>query len=377
MSDSFGTSPTHPMPQSPHHDSSTHLMKIRSPHPIPIPIPILLLFLAALSCGGAAEDPSPSTGPQERVAQVRTIVLEPRTVVERTSLPADLVPLRRAVLAAEVGGTVQTMAVDLGERVAAGQLLVTIDERALEQAVAEAEALLEQAALEDERARALFERRAVTRSRVVDAGTALQVAEARLETARIRLEEARVQAPWAGRIARRDVDVGDYVVPGAPLLELVDVSRLTVRAPARAADVPFLEVGREVVVRVDVLPGEAFPARIERLGAELSPDTRTLPVEAEIENGDGRLRPGMPARLEIARRELPDALLVPQSALVRLETGAAVFVVEDGRVRRQEVELGPILGEESVVVGLAAGAEVVVEGQHAVTDGQLVEKVGE
>jgi RND family efflux transporter MFP subunit len=336
-------------------------------------IAVLAGGLLTTGCGqGEAKTEAP---PPERVAQVRTIVLEPRRVVDRASLPADLVPMRRATLAAEVGGRVEAVRADLGQAVADGALLATIDERSLAQQAAEAEAWLRQAQLKNERAEALFARRAITQAQLLDAVTSRDVAEARLANARLQLDKARVRAPWAGRVAARHVEVGDFVAPGTPLFELVDSSRLKVRALARSADVRYLEVGREVEVRVDAYTGEVFRARVERLGAELDPASRTLTVEAEIRNPNGQLRPGMLARLEVPRQELDGALVVPLQAVIDLEGGKAVYVVEDERAQRRTVELGAVVGEEVVVEGLAAGARVIVEGHHVVGPGQKVEEV--
>lgn len=149
-------------------------------------------------------------------------------------------------------------------------------------------------------------------------------------------------------------------------------------APAPASDVPYLEEGTPVEIIVDALPGETFQGRIVRLGAELDPDSRTLDVEAEIANPDGRLRPGMLARMEVPRRTLQGALLVPLEALVDLGEERALFVVEDGVARRRIVELGPVLGERVVVLsGLAPGEAVIVEGEQRVAEGQPVEEAEE
>jgi len=328
--------------------------------------------LLVAACGGHAEPPAP---PAERVAQVRVLELQPRTVVDRASLPADLLPLRRATLAAEVGGAVESVRVELGQAVAKGTLLATIDERSLAQTVAEAEALVRQAQLQYERADNLFGRHAITKAQMLDAVTNRDVADARLASAKLTLEKARVTAPWSGRIAERKVEVGSYVVPGAPLFELVDSSRLKVRAPARAADVPYLALGRQAQITLDAFPGEVFEARIERLGAELDTASRTLDVEAEIANPDGRLKPGMLARLEVPRRTLANAMVVPMSALVELGDAKAVWVVEDGAAHRRDVTLGPVVGEQVVIEGLEPGTRVIVEGQHAVGEGQKVEEV--
>jgi len=333
----------------------------------------LLTWLAA-ACGSDATAEAPEA-PAERIAQVRSIELAPRRVVDRASLPADLLPNRRATLAAEVGGAVESVGAELGQWVPEGRVLATIDERSLAQALAEAEAYETQTRLQYERAQNLFDRQAVTKAQLLDAVTNRDVAAARTASAKLQLEKARVEAPWSGRVAERHVEVGSYVAPGAPLFDLVDVSRIKVRAPARAADVRYLSVGRAVEVIVDALGGERFPARIERLGAELDPDSRTLAVEAELSNPNGRLRPGMLARVEIPRRELPEALVVPLASLVDLGRGKAVWTIVDGRASRRDVVLGPSVGDEVVVEGLEPGTRVIVEGQHVVGEGQTVEEV--
>lgn len=328
----------------------------------------------ALACGVGGEAGTETVEPAaERIATVRTLELQPRTVTERTVLSADLLPERRATLAAEVPGVVEALTVELGDPVRSGQILARIDTRALQQQLAEAAALFRQAQDRFERAERLFEKRSITREQQIDAVAARDVAEARLASARLALEKSEVKAPWSGRVASRLVEVGEYAAPGQALIELVAVDRLKVRAPAPAADVPYLRVGTPVTVRVDVLPDEVFAGAIVRLGAELDPDTRTLDVEVEIDNRGGRLRPGLFGRLEVPRQVLADALLVPLSAVVDYEDAKVVYVVDGDLAARRRVELGPTLGEEVVISdGLVAGDRVVVAGQQQVADGQRV-----
>ncbi|HEX6202539.1 MAG TPA: efflux RND transporter periplasmic adaptor subunit [Thermoanaerobaculia bacterium] len=337
------------------------------------------LVLAALpfaaACGGGSTEGEPPPAEESRTAIVRTVMPSLETVVDRVELSADLIAERRAVLAAEVPGVVDVMRVEVGQRIGAGHLVAAIDTRALEQALAEAEAYQRQAVAQHQRATALYEKRSITQQQLLDAVTAKDVAEAQLASVRLDLDKSRIRAPWAGEVAAKRVEVGDYVTPGQPVIDLVDASTLKVRAPAPAADVPYLEVGAPVAIRVDAYPGEVFAGRLVRLGAELDPRARSLDVEAEIANRDGRLKPGMSARLEVPRRTLTDAVLVPLESLVDLGEARAVFVVEDGVARRRVVELGPVVGERVVVLsGVAAGEPVVVEGEQRIADGQEVEE---
>jgi membrane fusion protein (multidrug efflux system) len=299
--------------------------------------------------------------------------VEPEEVSDVAVFSADLLPLRRATLAAEVAGNVEAMSVELGQRVRKGQVLARIDTRALRQQLAEAEALFNQARDRFERAEKLFAKRSITKEQHIDAVAGRDVAEARLASANLRLEKSEVKAPWTGHVAAKRVEVGDYAGPGQPLLELVAMDRLKVKAPASAADVPYLKVGVPVIVRVDVFPGETFAGEVVRLGAELDSSTRTLEVVAEIENQDLRLRPGLFGRLELERRIFPNALLVPLTSVIDFESRKIVYVVTDGIAELREITLGPILNQRVLVTeGLSAGDRYIVAGQQHVADGQRV-----
>jgi membrane fusion protein (multidrug efflux system) len=338
---------------------------------------LLIGMPLAVACGGASEG-EVAPAEEDRTVTVRTVMPSLETVVDRVELSADLLPERRAVLAAEVSGVVDVMRVEVGQRIGAGELVAAVDTRALAQALAEAEAYHRQATAQHQRATSLYEKRSITQQQLLDAVTAKDVADSRLASVRLDLDKSRIRAPWGGEVAAKRVEVGDYVTPGQPVIELVDASTLKVRAPAPALDVPYLEIGAPVAIRVDAYPGEVFTGRLVRFAAELDPRARSLDVEAEIANRDGRLKPGMSARLEVPRRTLEDAVLVPLEALVDLGEQRAVFVVEGGVARRRIVELGPVVGERVVVLsGVAAGEPVVVDGEQRIADGQAVREAAE
>ena len=332
-----------------------------------------LLGLPLLACGrgeGAAlAEPTAAA----KVVPVATMLTAAREVVDKASLPADLMPMKRATLAAEVAGTIEKIGVEEGDRVSAGRVLVEIDTRTLQQQLAEAEAVHRHREELFQRAEKLLARQSITQQQFLDAVAERDVAAAQLETARLMLEKSRVAAPWPGTVAARRVEVGDYVVPGQAVIELLDTSRLKVRSPAPASDVPYLKVGLPAKVRLDIYPGEVFHGTVRRLAAALDRSARTLDVEVEIPNPDGRLRPGMYARLEVPRRTLPAAVLVPLAAVVELEDERVVYVVLDQRAVQRRVELGMVIGEQVVIAsGLAAGERIIVEGQQQVSPGQSV-----
>lgn len=325
---------------------------------------------------GAGEAPAADNGnvAEERLTQVEVEAVEPRPAVETIEVAADVAAARRATLAAEVEGTVEAIEVDLGDRVSAGEVLVRIDTRSVATEVEEAEANYAQAEEDAARAEALFEKRSITRDRLTTARTALEVSRARRESVRIRLAKSTIRAPWAGEIAERTVEVGDFVDVGQGVLELVQTDRLKIQAEVAAEDAQYIRAGESATLRLQALPGETFEAKIVRIGASLSSSSRTLPIEVELENPGGRLKPGMFGRLTLPRRELEDALLVPLAALIDYEDGKVLYVVEDGVAHRRRVQPGAVIGDRVVVDGgLAAGDRVVVRGQDQIADGQQVE----
>src|SRR5690606_798651 len=139
--------------------------------------------------------------------------------------------------------------------------------------------------------------------------------------------------------------------------------------------------GGSATVYFDVLPGERFPADIDYVGSTVNPGNRTFPIEIEMANPGREVKPEMVANVVVERRTLSEALVVPQDALVRVEDGYVVFVVDEtggqpvARVR--PVDLGPSQTNRVVVhAGLDAGDRLIVVGQRSVADGDRINVVG-
>lgn len=356
----------------------------------------LLLSVVIVGCGGAeagdlgpAETAGRALAPPKLAVRVESVTV--RTVVDVARLPAELRPRKRALLASEAVGTVSAVHAEVGDRVKAGAVLLEVDTRALEQQLREAEAVDRQRQAELVRARKLFERRSITEQQRLEAETACEVARVQLEAARLALDKSRIVAPWAGTVAERRAEVGDFVSTGEGIFTLLDLERLEVRAPAPESLVPFLSPGQVVEVWVDALadPGgePVVRGKIARLAAELDPAARTLDVDVLLDRHDERLRPGMVARMEIPRRTLEEAVVIPFAALVELEDRRVVYVVKedavggeggDLRAEQRAVRLGPTLGQDVVVLeGLATGDRLIVDGHQRVSPGQAIALDGE
>lgn len=350
----------------------------------------LLLSFLATGCGNPGTEAAVMTDaeietakpPLDRAVEVETIRVTARAVDDRVSLPADLLPLRQATLAAEIPGVVRAVHADAGDRVRRGDVLLEIDTEALEHQLDEAKAVHRQRLAQFERAEALLERKSITQQQFLDAITQRDVAVAQLAQAELQLEKSKLRAPWDGTVAAKRLETGDYAQPGQAAFDLVDASRLKVVAPAPAADVPDLRQGLPAEVRVDVFGDRVFQGEVTRLGAMLDAGARTLDVEAEIanpvESGRRILKPGLAARLSIPLRHLEEAIVVPLDAILDMGERDAVYVVSgtgaDARAELRDVEVGRLLAGDRAVIasGLRPGDELIVQGQKLLSPGQRV-----
>jgi membrane fusion protein (multidrug efflux system) len=342
----------------------------------------LLLLPLLLACR-AGDDGEELGAPPVMIANV-----ELRDLEERIDATGELVAKEEAQIASEVSGRITEILVDEGEAVEAGQVLLEIDpeRRNLERAdaragLAEAGAALGEQKRDYERARTLHERGIASDADLDQAGTALALAGSRAEAARARVgvaeravRDASVRAPFAGMIARREVSRGEFVNLGQPLFELVALDPVEVEFHLSERDSSRVAVGQEVRVSVAPFPSETFQGVVTVVSPTIDARTRTLRVKAQIDNHDGRLRPGLFARADLGIAVREGILLVPEEAILLRSDGSVVFRRGEGnRVERVIVETGEHRGARvEITHGLASGDQVVTRGQTGLVDGALI-----
>ncbi len=342
-----------------------------------------ILLLGLSGCGGGQAE-----GAQDEAAYIRVINVEVATV--RTSTFTEVIRLtgtvqadKDVVISAEESGVIREIMVDKGNWVQADQAIFRMDSELLRAQVAQAQALSSLAGETWERRKRLYEQDQVgSELAYLEAKFGAEQAAANLGLLEERLARTVIRAPIAGVLDSREIEVGTMVGPGTPVARIVDTDpvRITGGVPERyATDV---RVGTEATVTFDVFPDEAFRGQIWYVGAVVNPGNRTFPVELKLPNPGRLIKPEMVANVEVVRRVLDEAMVVPQEALMRIEEGFIVFVVENeggvDLVRSQQVELGPSQRNEVVIrSGIKAGDRLIVVGQQSVAAGDLVNVVRE
>lgn len=330
-----------------------------------------------------------------------------RTEIETTG-SVDFDRRRFAHVNPRVGGRVEAALVDVGEGVKTGQVLARIDSIELGEAIGEylqARARAELARETFERERGLFAERVSSQQEMLSAqasaretDAALRGAEERLHLLGLSDEQVvalgydqprasiyQVRAPFPGTVVERHVTLGEMVDTQSQLFQIADLSRVWVWIDVFERDLARVHLDDQVELRVDAFPSSTFAGKVVYLGGQVESETRTARARIEVPNPDGRLRPGMFARVRISDPHAADGklesaavLAVPESAIQREGDHVLVFVaLGDGRFEPRPVRTGR-KGEGFVEIleGLSGGESVAVTGTFVLKSEASKESLG-
>jgi multidrug efflux pump subunit AcrA (membrane-fusion protein) len=200
-------------------------------------------------------------------------------------------------------------------------------------------------------------------------------AESQLNLARRSLSYALVYSPIDGFVSERNADLGEYVSLTTKVATIVKINPLRVRIDIPEQAIPAISVGQSVSVTTSAWPDKNFSGRIARVSPNVTPASRTLTVEAEVENGSGALKPGQFATVRILQSRAQPAVLVPARA-VRTEAGVSrVFVIKDGHAQERVVQLGQTEGDLiQIKNGIAGDEQVATSNIEQLADGMAVKQ---
>ncbi len=317
---------------------------------------------------------------------VKTVVARQQDVARYLRVTGELRANVDSTVAADAVGKVLEAPVERGATVRAGDVLAKLDTRSAELALREAEAAVKQAQSALDLARAELERNTPLAAMKAVADTDLQrlraqvkggeanvaAAEARRDTARKAVDDAVIRAPFDGQIVERLVEPGTYVRPDSPVARLVDIRRLRLVIDVPEPVVPLLRDGQRATFTVAAHPGQTFTATVTRRSPALRQGSRDVLVEADVDNSDQRLLPGMFAEGRLVLPSQP-GVVVPVAAVHTKGPLQSLFVVDDGHVVERLVEPGePDDGWLEIPSGVKEGEPVVVDPPPDLTDGAPV-----
>lgn len=336
----------------------------------------LALVASALGTVSGCGRGEASVSAPEKVTEV-PVAVAPAILgdaAERHAGSSHLEADAQAAVTARVGGQVMAILVEEGARVKAGQVMARLDGDRARLAMERSAAELDKLRQTYRRNVALHERGLVSQGAHENLRYDLEALEAAFQLARLQYSYTEIRAPIDGIVAARRVRVGANVSEGKEVFRVTNLDTLQAHLHVPQRELHRFEPGQVARLRMDAWPGESFPATVTRISPTADASSGTFRVTLAVPSSEGRLRPGMFARLEIDFQVHRDALSIPAEALLDDDqAGAAVFVVDEGLAKRREVVTGILFdGRIQVLSGLAAGDQVIVVGQAGVRDGAPV-----
>jgi membrane fusion protein (multidrug efflux system) len=273
----------------------------------------------------------------------------------------------------EVAGKIEAIRFTEGEAVGKGQVLFQLDGALVRADLNEANANLQNSQRAYARAKELSAKQLIARADADKAQAQLAVDQARAASARTRLDKTAIRAPFAGMTGLRKANTGDYVEAGQDLVDLVKLDTLELDLRAPEVVLSELKVGQDVVFGVDAFRDDRFKATVVAIAPTVDAGGRSVSLRARFVNPDGKLRPGMSARVRIVLSNSAAALVVPEQAIVPMGEQKNVFTVVQGKARLVPVTLGERQpGVVQVTSGLKDGDVVITSGLQKIGDGAPV-----
>ncbi|MBF0344096.1 MAG: efflux RND transporter periplasmic adaptor subunit [Nitrospirae bacterium] len=328
----------------------------------------------------------------EKVINVTTTPAVKTTLRPFVEATGTIEPFERVTVSSEVDGLLSQLTVAEGSKVSKGTILAKVNDSDLtltlkrdELALIQAEASLANLKIEYERKAALYKDELVTRQQFDDITAKVSIAEAEagrvkaaVQLSKQRLDKTIINSPITGAVDVKKVSTGDYVRNGTPIVTIIRTNpvKLNFSVPEKAAQ--YLGVGQEVEFKVDALQQQQFRGKVSVIYPTVDKKTRTLEVEALVDNADDSLRPGYFAHVIIYMQQPRDVIAVPATALTYEGEGVKLYVVDGDKASQVMVKIGQSFTDEKslelteITQGVTVGLSVVVVGQQSLFDGARV-----
>ena len=277
----------------------------------------------------------------------------------------------------EVPGLVAEISFESGARISSGDKLLQLDATAEEAQLRSLEAQLVLAQQEYDRAKGLQEKTVLSQAQLDRAKSVLDSIAAQAEEQQALIARKTIRAPFSGELGIREINLGEYLSPGTPIVTLQQLDPIYANFTVPERYLSVLRIGQVVELELAAYPDDLFKGKISAISPKVESRTRNISLQATLQNPEGRLRPGMFARISVLLGDYTDVVTLPRTAVDFLPYGNSVFLIEGEEnaltVRRKQITTGRIQGGQvEVLSGVEPGQRVVRTGQLKLRNGQLI-----
>ncbi len=313
---------------------------------------------------------------------VTSIIASSETWPREFQAIGSLKSAQGVMLSAEEAGEVTEILFESGERVEGGQVLVKLDTSEEEANLKGAIAVLDHMKIAFDRAQKLRSTKVMAQAELDSAEARLREATAAVDSLKANIARKKIIAPFSGRAGIKQVNVGQYLTAGTPVVPVYSLSLLYVDFSLPQQAVSEIEIGQKIHVVVDAYAGEIFEGKLTAINPQIDANTRNIEIQGTLNNPDEKLRSGMFAEVIVVLSKEDKVIAVPSSSVNYAPYGDTVYVIEKMKnpqgaeylgVRQQVVKLGRKKGDKVVLLsGIKEGEEVVSSGAFKLRPGAAV-----
>lgn len=337
----------------------------------------LLTVLSACEKSGTSFNTGNAGLPLREKVKVKVMVAQDTSVQRVHRYAGSIGETSATAVSFSSPGTVKTANVSNGKKVKKGDLVATLDESSAKNALEIATALKLQAEDAHSRMEKLYRNKSISEIQWMEVESKYKQAIASEKLAQKALDDCKLYAPATGIVSGKNVEAGQNVLPGVPVFKIVDIAKVKVRAFVPERDIGKINIGNKVKIQVGALENRIFDGKITNKGIAANILSRSYEIEAEIQNKDGKLLPGMLVEISLGEDDAVSRITLPMNAVLLDERNQKfVWTVSNGRARRSDVDVeieAEVDGNKILITGIHSGDTVIVEGMQKVGNGTAVE----
>lgn len=307
---------------------------------------------------------------------VITLNLVPSRLEDKINLPGQVEPYEDVQVKAEVPGQVVKVLVEEGQTVEKGQVLIQLDDRDYRSRLERIKANYRLAKLDYDRTMVLANKKVTSLSNLDTIEAQLKDIDAQLKEAELALSRTRITSPICCLCNEINAKKGDFVLVDDPVVRIIQIDPVKVVVGVPESDVAAVFDLTQAEVIIEALDHYRVTGQKVYLSRQPRTLARLFDLELKVPNPDGRILPGMFARVELVKQVFNNALAVPLYAVISQSDDHIVFVEKEGRAESRKVELGPLIGwQVQITSGLSPGEKVIVVGHRLLNNGQEVKVI--
>lgn len=332
----------------------------------------LFLFLSCDNADGTEKEKK-SDQKEKSSVYVKTEVLKSQPFIDYLELLGVAKAYYQATLSSDEGGKVREFIKDKGNFVKQGDVILVIDNDVLKANVDAAKAQYEKAENNFKRQEELYNQKVTSELQYLNQKYERDAALANYDLMKARYEKTFIKAPFSGVIDKKFVEVGETVLPTAPIVSIVNMYTIKVEAGIPENYVNQVKVGDDVKVVFKDLDGIEYQEKISFVGPSISTDNRTFPIEIHIKNSDGKIKPELSAKVFIQRSKYDAAIVIPEETVTQTDVGPVVFVADGDIAKMRNIEIiARYENKVAVKSGLVDGDKLIKVGFQNLVDGTRI-----